>query len=177
MSVFKVGDCGFIKGSSPHEGLWSVIIDKIANAGANSYATLRFDGIVVPPSAMHGVKNPQESDSHTLQPYNLKTVTQRQPEADDDQKRKTWLATCATHEANQLAELIKQNKALLQKYSHVKVDDKATYKTIMGWGPQEYEETISVTVTEIVDDPKWAHVMVKTAAGKTLPLSFGQLIY
>ena len=175
MSTFKKGDCGLINASTPYTGLWSVIIEDIDyDIGL---AILRFDGVVVPPSAQHGIKNPQGSNSPTLQPYSLKDVIPRAQGADDDQKRKDWVTTCATYDAKRLVELMLQNKALLQQYAHVTVGMKATYKTIMGWGPQEYEATIGVTVTEIVDDPKWAHVMVTTNAGKVLPLSFGSLIF
>lgn len=174
MSTFKKGDCGLINASSPYTGLWSVIIEDIDYT--IGLAILRFDGVVVPPSAQHGIKNPQGSNSPTLQPYSLKDVMPRAIEPDDDQKRAAWLTTCAAHAAKQLAELMQENKALLQKYAHVTVGTKATYKTIRGWGPQEYEATISVTVTEIVDDPKWAHVMVTTIAGEKHQLSFGQLI-
>ncbi len=173
MSAFKVGDSGFITGNGPYGGQWSVIIKKIDSSGL---ATLRFDGIVVPDSAKHGVHNPQGSQSNTLYPYCLTEVKYRQPLPDDDQKRKDWLDTCASYAVNQEVELAKQQKALLQQYSHVTVGTKASYKTIMGWGPQEYEATIGVTVTKVVDDPIWAHVEVIDSAGHNTVLSFGQLI-
>jgi len=173
MSNFKVGDTGFINGTSPHEGLWSVVIENISKWGS---ATLRFDGVVVPPSAQMGIKNPQGSPSHTLQPYILADVTPRTPQTDDEQKRKDWLIICAARDKKLEDELILQNAARLQKYSHVKVGTNGSYKTIMGWGPQEYEVTISVTVTEIVADLLRPHLLVTTNAGKTLPLSFEQLI-
>lgn len=173
MSAFKVGDSGFIAGNGPYGGQWSVIIEKIDSSGL---ATLRFDGIVVPDSAKHGVHNPQGSESNVLQPYCLKEVTPRQPLPDDDQKRKDWLDTCATYAAEQKALLQKQQKAHRQMYSHVTVGSKASYKTIKGWGPQEYEATIGVTVTKVVDDGMWGHVEAVDSSGSQTKLGFGQLI-
>lgn len=174
MSHYKVGDTGFIEGYFPYDGLWSVIIENIENDG---WATLRFDGVVVPQNAQHGIKNPQGGNSHTLRPYNLTRLIPRTKEPGDDLKRSNWLIKCQEHDAAEAAVLKQKNKALLQQFAHVTVGTKASYKTIRGWGPQEYEATIDVTVTKIVDDPKWAHVMVTTIAGEKLPLSFGQLIF
>lgn len=139
-----VGDCGFIHHKNgTWAGIWSVIVEAVEHqppfqfrwmetpAPARDVLTLRFDGAVVPPAALHGVESPHGIGSRTsLDGFKLEEFIPRAACADDGDKRAAWQQLISERKKLVLETAATRLMALQKSFAHVKPGMKVAWSEI-----------------------------------------------
>lgn len=178
MSNPQIGDCAFVvQNWGAYAGIWSVVVADIKHFEARSEygkvvspardtLVLRYDGVVVPPSAADGVANPSDIGGNPLSRGFVKEdLLPRQPLPDDEVKRQQWITLVEARQQRKEAEAVARQKALCDSFAHVQPGLTVTWEQSGGWGPQEHTFIMRGTIVSTTLDKDNCHAVVQPTGG------------
>jgi hypothetical protein len=103
--------------SGTGSGVWSGFVTNTFRQSNENWASVTFDGVIVPPMMRCGIQGPQPW-TNTLN-INVTALTLRSVEPGDDEKRQLWLKKVREYQNFQNAVDDAQHAADVQRFSHV----------------------------------------------------------